>query len=49
MLGSVGGAYDAANGEWISPVSIGTPPQQLDLILDSGSWDLYVACNAMDV
>lgn len=42
VSGSVGGTYDAANGEWISTVSIGTPPQELDLILDSGSWDLYV-------
>lgn len=40
--GSVGGTYDTANGEWISPVSIGTPPQELGLILDSGSWDLIV-------
>ncbi|GAM42087.1 aspergillopepsin [Talaromyces pinophilus] len=46
--GSVGGTYDAANGEWISPVSIGTPPQELGLILDSGSWDLIVYSTQSD-
>ncbi|EEA19893.1 hypothetical protein TMatcc_010035 [Talaromyces marneffei ATCC 18224] len=46
--GSVGGTYDAANGEWISTVLIGTPPQELDLILDSGSWDLIVYSTQSD-
>ncbi|OTA96265.1 hypothetical protein M434DRAFT_19724 [Hypoxylon sp. CO27-5] len=46
VAGDVGGAVQAASRDgdllWLTPVAIGSPPQQLYLDLDSGSSDTWV-------
>ncbi|KAH8697059.1 putative aspergillopepsin A precursor [Talaromyces proteolyticus] len=41
-IGSTGSSYDAPTGEWVTIASFGTPPQELPIIIDTGSWDCVV-------
>jgi aspergillopepsin I len=39
ISGSTVTTYDAATGEWAVIAAFGTPPQELPILLDTGSWD----------